>query len=329
MRQERVAAGSIVIEVLRAGLLDSVQDAGRFGLRHLGVGSAGALDAYSFTIANRLVGNRPDAAALEITLNGPALRLRRAATVALCGADIVARIDSEPLPGWRPMRLKANACIEFGACRRGARAYLAIDGGITADAVLGSRSTDLRAGFGGCEGRALRAGDRLPLSQPLAWAGPAGASRWWINPGEELDLQRTALARFVPLHADAEALSKQAWRLSATSSRQGLRLSGTPLPLHDAGQRVSEPVAPGTLQLPPDGQPIVLMAEAQTVGGYARLGHVISADLPRLAQLRPGETLHFLPVSIAEAQRLQRAMSASLARMALAIETRLAASSRR
>ena len=129
----------------------------------------------------------------------------------------------------------------------------------------------------------------------------------------------------MPLHADAGALSRQSWRLSATSSRQGLRLSGAPLPLRDAGQRTSEPVAPGTLQLPPDGQPIVLMAEAQTVGGYARLGHVISADLPRLAQLRPGEALHFLPVTMLEAQRLQRARSASLARMALAIEARMAA----
>lgn len=315
-----------MIEVLRAGLLDSVQDAGRFGLRKLGVGSAGALDAYSFAVGNRLVGNASDAAALEITLSGPALCLRRAATVAICGADIEARIAAGQLPCWRPLRVEANSCIEFGACRRGARAYLAIDGGIATTAQLGSRSTDLRAGFGGHDGRALRAGDQLPLGEPQRWAAPAGASRWWIEPGEDLDLGRTALARFVPLHADEEALSQQAWRLSATSSRQGLRLSGVPLAVRDAGQRISEPVAPGTLQLPPDGQPIVLMAEAQTVGGYARLGHVISADLPRLAQLRPGETLHFLPVSMAEAQRLQRVRSASLARMALAIEARLAES---
>lgn len=318
-----------MIEVLRAGLLDSVQDAGRFGLRHLGVGSAGALDTYSLAVANNLVGNEPGDAALEMTLNGPALRLRRAATVAVCGADIVARIGSEPVPCWRPIRLEANACIEFAACRRGARAYLAIDGGIATTPLLGSRSTDLRAAFGGHQGRALRAGDLLPLGEPLACTLPFGASRWWINPGDELDMQRTALARFVPLHCDAQALSKQAWRLSATSGRQGLRLSGTPLPMHDVAQRISEPVAPGTVQLPPDGQPIVLMAEAQTVGGYARLGHVISADLPRLAQLRPGEALHFLPVSMAEAQRLQGVMSASLARMALAIESRLAARSAR
>lgn len=318
-----------MIEVLRAGLLDSVQDGGRFGLRHLGVGSAGALDAYSLAIANHLVGNNPGDAALEMTLNGPALRLRRAATIAVCGADIMARIGSEPVPCWRPLRLEANTCIEFSACRSGARAYLAIDGGIATTPLLGSRSTDLRAGFGGHEGRALRAGDLLPLGKPIAGDLPFGASRWWINPGEEFDLRRTALARFVPLHSEAEALSKQAWRLSATSGRQGLRLSGAPLPMHDAAQRISEPVAPGTLQLPPDGQPIVLMAEAQTVGGYARLGHVISADLPRVAQLRPGEALHFLPVSTTEAQRLQRVMSASLGRMALAIESRLAAKSTR
>ncbi len=314
-----------MIEVLRAGLLDSVQDAGRFGLRHLGVGTAGALDSYSFIVANRLAGNAPDAAALEITLSGPALRLRRAATVAICGADIEARVGAEFLPNWRTLRLRADSLIEFGACRRGARAYLAIDGGIATDAQLGSRSTDLRAGFGGYEGRALRAGDQLPLGEPLRWTTIAGDCNWWIEPGADLQLGLAAVARFVPLHADAEALSRQTWRLSATSSRQGLRLCGAPLTARDAGQRISEPVAPGTLQLPPDGQPIVLMAEAQTVGGYARLGHVVSADLPRLAQLRPGEVMHFLPVSMHEALRLQRARSASLARMALAIEARLAA----
>lgn len=318
-----------MIEVLRAGLLDSVQDAGRFGLRHLGVGTAGALDAYSFAVANRLVGNAPDAAALEMTLNGPALRLRRSATLAICGADIEARIGADLLPTWRPLRVEAGTSIDFGACRRGARAYLAIDGGIATAAQLGSRSTDLRAGFGGHEGRALQKDDQLALGNPLAWAAPAGASRWWIEPGEDLALGRTALARYVPLHADTADLSKLPWRLSATSSRQGLRLGGEPLPVRDAGQRISEPVAPGTLQLPPDGQPIVLMAEAQTVGGYPRLGHVISADLPRLAQLRPGEALHFLPVSLHEAQRLQRARSASLARMALAIAARLASLSAR
>jgi len=312
-----------VITVLRAGLLDSVQDLGRSGFRQLGVGLAGAADRYSLQVANRLVGNPPDAAGLEITLAGPRLRLSRQARIAICGADIEVRADGQALPSWRPIVLPARCQLEFGACRRGARTYLAVDGGIDLALALGSRSTDLRAGFGGLHGRALRAGDALPLgpARPLPAASSAGG--WWINPRADLDLSRTAVARFVPQHSAAEALAHRAWTLSATSNRQGLRLQGTPLPTQDTGSGLSEPVAPGVVQLPPDGQPIVLLGEAQTMGGYPRLGFVAEADLPRLAQLRPGETLHFEPITREQSLALLREQRAGLARMALAIDARL------
>jgi len=312
-----------VITVLRAGLLDSIQDLGRPGLRHLGIGLAGAVDRYSLQVANRLVGNPPDAAALEITLSGPRLRLTRAARIAICGADIEAHADGQRLPGWWSVVLPARCELDFGACRQGARAYLAVDGGIATPQVLGSRSTDLRAGLGGMDGRALRPGDELPLGPSLRPLTGSGASTWWVNPQPDIDLGRAAVAHFVPQHALCSTLQRQPWTLSATSNRQGLRLQGLPLASGEGGSSLSEPVAPGVVQLPPDGQPIVLMGEAQTVGGYPRLGFVAEADLPRLAQLRPGEALHFEPSSQEQSLALLREQRARLARMALAIEQRL------
>jgi antagonist of KipI len=312
-------------EFLAPGLLTSVQDGGRHGSRALGVRLGGAADTYSLRIANLLVGNDPGAAALEITLNGPTLRLQRAATIALCGATIDAHADGIALPGWRPIALPAGCTLTFGTCRRGARAYLAFDGGIDVPVVLGSRSTDLRGGFGGHEGRCLRAGDLLALGASTvpvtATAAPRIAS-WWIDAGSDLDFADSIAVRVLP-GSDAmqpvDALHMQDYAIDAASDRQGLRLRGTALQLADAHERISEPVVPGTVQLPPDGQPIVLLADAQTVGGYPRIGHVIAADLPRLAQRRAGQHLRFIPIDQAEAQRANAAQQTRLARIAVAI----------
>ena len=319
------------VQVLTPGLLTTVQDSGRHGLRHLGVGCAGALDAYSLQVANLLVGNDPDAAALEITLAGPRLRCERALRIAVCGADIDAHVDHLALPGWRPIDLPAGSELTIGHCRRGARGYLAIAGGIAVPRVLGSASTDLRGGFGGLDGRALHAGDRLVLGATnVIDTNQLHIARWWIDPTPDLDFDLPALARVLP-GSDAmsppDALFEQAWQISSRSDRQGLRLEGIPMmlagTLHSkADKRISEPVTPGTVQLPPDGQPIVLLADAQTHGGYPRIGHVIAADLPRLAQLRPRETLRFAPVTRALAHAAWRAQRQRLQRIALAIKTK-------
>ena len=306
------------VQVLAPGLLTTVQDLGRTGWRHLGVGSAGALDAHAHALANLLAGNPPDAASLEITLAGPTLRFAQAARVALCGAEIDARCDGIVLPGARPWVLPAGATLALGACRRGARAYLAIGGGLDVPAVLGSRSTDLRGGFGGLGGRALREGDVLPLAVAAQDVDAPRVAPWWIDARPEAGADG---AIRVLAGADAtqpgDALFRQAWRVAAASDRQGLRLEGdAPLQLADAGERVSAPVAPGTIQLPPDGRPIVLLADAQTHGGYPRIGHVIRADWPRLAQLRPGEAVRFAPVAPAQAQAAWRRQRHVLARLA-------------
>jgi antagonist of KipI len=315
-------------EVIAPGLLTSVQDAGRIGWRACGVGTGGAADRYSFAVANLLAGNDPDTAALEITLTGPTIRLQRATTIALCGATIDAHADGVPLPGWRPIALPAGSVLTLGACRRGTRAYLAFDGGIDVPLVLDSRSTDLRGHFGGNDGRALGIGDvvRLGLAYDHMTAPNAPlVATWWIDDDADLDFANSIAVRVLPgsdATTPADALHAQEFVVDAASDRQGLRLGGTALKLADAHERISEPVIPGTVQLPPDGRPIVLLADSQTVGGYPRIGHVIAADLPRLAQRRAGQCLRFVPVDHSEAHRINTDQRRRLARIALAIASR-------
>jgi 5-oxoprolinase (ATP-hydrolysing) subunit C len=306
-------------QVLSPGVQTTVQDQGRHGARHLGVARAGAMDPAALAMANRLVGNDESDAGLEIALQGPRLRLPHACRIALTGAALPASWNGMPLPMGRPLDLPAGE-LRLGALRDGLRAWLAVSGGIDAPTVLGSRSTDLRGGFGGHDGRALRAGDRLPIGD----GGIRTRTReptypaWWIDVDDPWTADRHVL-RYVPSsHPSAAALSAHGWRTHADSNRQGLRLTGSPLP-SGAADGVSEPVAVGTLQLPPDGQPILLLADAQTVGGYPRLGHVTGCDLGRAAQLRPGEPVHFEPVTLGQARALARDHAHRLARLRIAI----------
>lgn len=307
-------------EVLSPGLQTTVQDYGRDGWRHFGVARTGALDPWALALANRLVGNEDELAALEITLHGPTLRLHEPARIALTGASIEAHWNGIALPMNRPMELPPGD-LKLGGMREGARSWLAVAGGFDVPLVMGSRSTDLRGGFGGLEGRALRTGDRLAVGGGVIAAIDAPRiAKWWI---EERDDRRDQPIRFVASsHPSAAALAAQSWTASVRSDRQGLRLEGPALPCSEGGG-VSEPVAVGTVQLPPDGQPIVLLADAQTVGGYARLGYVASCDLPRLAQLRPGAKMYFTAVTVQEAQRLGREQRHQHARTAIAIRQRL------
>lgn len=315
----------MTVTVLKAGTLTTVQDAGRHGFRHLGVGSAGALDAYSSRVANLLVGNDANVALLEMTLTGPTLRFEHAARIAYTGAEIDASANGMALPGWRPIDLPAGTELRFAACRRGVRAYLAVAGGFDVPRVLGSASTDLRAGFGGCEGRALRAGEVLRLGGVVVEVDALRIASWWIAPQPDFDPAHETLVHLMSgrdATSPADAITTQAWRVATASDRQGLRLEGPPLTLADARDRISEPVTPGTVQLPPDGQPIVLLADAQTIGGYPRIGHVASADLPRLAHCRPGDVLHFTMIDAVEAQSRWRAQQQRLTRIELAIAQR-------
>ena len=312
------------VEVLAPGLATLLQDGGRPGLRRYGVAAAGALDPWSFALANLLVGNAAGASALEITLSGPTLHFHAPARIALCGAVPDAEVDGVAIPGWRPVDLPAGSRLRLGRCRGGARGYLAVAGGFAVAPCLASASTDLRGGFGGLDGRPLRRGDRLALARPHQ-APTLRIARWWIDPAfDERPVGAPPLAHVLAgsdATAPAGGLQAEAWRVAADSNRQGLRLQGSVLATEDPGDRVSEPVLPGTVQLPPDGQPIVLLADAQTHGGYPRIGHVIRADWPLLAQLRPGDRLRFAACTRAQARQALQRQQHRLHRIALAIES--------
>jgi antagonist of KipI len=296
-----------MIDVLKPGLMSTVQDLGRRGHRAIGVPLGGALDAFSLRAANALVGNPDDAPALEFTLTGPTLRFHNDAVIALCGGRFELQVDDLALPMWRPLRLGAGTTLKIGRALRGARGYLAFAGGLDVPSVLDGRGCLPGSGFPGLAGQALQEGDRLRIrgmslagrSWPRADIGVRMA-RWWANPAPILELDQPAEITLLPGRdsvADIDLLHETAWRVSARSNRMGLRLEGPRLDLLEPAPTLSEPVVPGTLQLPPEGGPILLLADAQTIGGYPRIGHVARADLPRLAQLAPGEPLRFIPGS--------------------------------
>ena len=327
----------MTIHVLRPGLLTTVQDTGRPGLQSRGIGPGGALDSLALRLANLLVGNAPSAAALELTLTGPALRFDADAVIAITGASLSPAIDGAPAPSGHAILARGGTTLTFGECTAGCRAYLAVGGGIDVPVVLGSRATNLRAHFGGVEGRALRAGDTLPVGalspDAVQLVRRLGRSdRNWITDHAGFSREFTgttglsAPLRLLPgaetdrLSDDGRrALLETTFRVSTRSDRMGYRLEGTRLEVAAAGELTSEAVTWGTVQLPPDGQPIILLADRQTTGGYPVIGHVAAVDLPVLAQRKPGDQLRFAATTLAAAQHelLERERSMVIAAHAL------------
>jgi antagonist of KipI len=311
------------IAVLKPGMLSTVQDRGRFGYQHFGVPVSGAMDAYSHRVANILAANDEDAATLEITLRGPQLRFEVDSLIALCGADLSATLDGTALPQGKPVRVRANSVLDFGESKTGCRAYLAIHGGIDVPAIMGSRSTYDTAHIGGVDGRALRKGDALSIgaSSEAPYPGLAqalhgtkrrfSAPKWAVNQHIEKLSRTPQTARILPgRHWDAfpaaarDVLTASAYRVAPDSSRMGCRLDGAVVTAESPFEILSEAVTFGTIQVPPSGKPIVLMADRQTVGGYPKIAEVAGVDLHLVAQLRPGDTLRFELVSLAQAQAL-------------------------
>lgn len=316
-----------MITVLDAGLLSSLQDRGRPGFARLGIGRAGAADLPALQLANALVGNPPDACAIEFTLRGPRLRLERAARIALTGAPLPrATCNGEPLPMWQPVACPADSVLEFATMPTGCRSYLAVGGGIAVPPWLGSRSTDLNAGVGAWDGRALRAGDRLPLGTDGALAGHG--RRWsldprpWFDTGRELRLLPASHTTLLDA-ASREALTGARFQLRADSNRVGARLQGPALQLRAPLELVSEAVIAGVMQLPPGGQPIVLLNEHPVTGGYPRIAQLAAVDLPRLAQRRPGDMLRFAWVTPAQAQQAYQRQQSLLGQLLADIAHRL------
>jgi antagonist of KipI len=304
--------------VIRPGLLATVQDSGRRGHRASGVPLSGAADPFALRVANLLVGNAEDAAGIEFTLSGPELEFSGDALVAVCGAEFAGA------PSWRPVPVRAGERFRLGECLRGCRAILAVAGGIAVEPVLGSRSTCIRARIGGLEGRPLREGDRLALGS--ASVAPAERLESFFVSRSILPPYSAHPAVRVVAGAQAEefgqALYSGEFGVSPKSDRMGLRLSGPQVVRLRGGEMASCAVAPGTVQVPPDGQPIVLLADAQTIGGYPQAAHVITVDLPLAAQLRPGDSLRFKEVALAEAQTLLLARERDLLVLRQGLRTR-------
>lgn len=290
-----------MIEVVRPGLLDLVMDLGRPGYRAQGVPEGGAADFPALVLSNRLLGNPDGAAGLELLLKGPALRFPLGARIVLSGADMDAHLNGNLVARGQILDIPPGGMLEVGIAQRGLRGYVAFAGGIDVPEVLGSRSTFLQGGFGGWQGRALKAGDILPLGVTNVSRNGSFLQSWQLEslrviPGPQLaGFDDSAL----------QALTEGEYSVSPDSNRLGLRLLGSAM-VYSGKELASQALLPGALQVPPDGQPIIMGWDGPVTGGYPVIAGIIEADLPGLAQLRPGEKVRFRIVNLEEAQSANR-----------------------
>ena len=315
-----------MIRVVKPGLLTTIQDEGRAGYRAFGMPLAGALDRDAYAVANLLAGNAPGAAAIEMTLLGGTFRFEQDTFLAITGADMQAALDGAPAAPWSSFTARAGSVLAFSGARAGCRCYLSVYGGVGVPLVLGSRSTYTRARVGGFEGRALAAGDGLPVAEPPPGRAPGlarGDERMrrlpeYLTPryGREVRI-RVVLGpqddRFLP--EGVAAFLGGAYTVSNRNDRMGYQLDG-PIIRHQRGADiVSDGIVPGSVQVPGSGRPIVMMADCATVGGYTKIATAISADLPLLAQAKTGDIVHFEQCTIeaaVDALRRRRAWLATI-----------------
>ena len=316
------------LKIVRSGFLTTVQDLGRVGFRQFGVSSGGALDLHAMRIANLLVGNEESAAGLEITQGNVRLRFDDERIISWCGGDYEFRVASCSIPGGHSMLVSAGDELFIAGPRQGCRAWLAVSGGVAVPLVLGSRATDLRGNFGGLHGRAVRDGDSLPLGKnskrTKIWMEDLRAeriARWsapepWSQTATAAPMLRVIRGadwnRFNPPSpsygvagdVSIQRFTSEAFTVSPDSDRMGVRLAGPELHRTNDTELISEAVAPGTIQVPPNGKPILLLGDCQTIGGYPKIAHVITVDLSIAAQLRAGDQVRFSEVSLADAHGL-------------------------
>ncbi|MCM3397476.1 biotin-dependent carboxyltransferase family protein [Oceanobacillus profundus] len=298
-----------IIEVVKPGLATSVQDLGRTGFQAFGVVVSGAMDSFALQVGNILVGNPREAAGIEIVIMGPELRILEDTVLAICGADLSPKLDGELLPVWKSFSVRKGQVITFGQPKDGAYAYIAVAGGIDTPVVMGSKSTYTKAAIGGFKGRYLQKGDHLassPFSFSLKSVSGRGLSPTYVPNYKNVEKVRVILGPDQAAIAESsiEQFLSSSYKVSTQSDRMGYRLEGAELTHKHGADILSDAVLSGTIQVPASGQPIVLLADRQTTGGYTRIGTVISVDLPFVAQKYTGSELRFETVQVEEAQLL-------------------------
>lgn len=308
------------VEILHAGMFTTVQDLGRFHYQQYGVPVGGAMDKGALRMINMLVGNEENEAGLEITIMGPKLLIKKTTLLAIGGADMEPLLNGERIPLWRPILAEEGSMLCLGKAKSGCRAYVTFAGGINIDRTMGSKSTYIRAALGGIEGRMLKKGDYFQIG-----TGAEVASRFIQNLQEEKRIKtkwaicNNALPKYkkhpiLRVITDFEydqfteesikSFFSKEYKVSNYADRMGYRLDGDVLNRVEEIEILSSPVTFGTIQVPNGGQPIILMADRQTTGGYPRIGNVISVDLPLLAQLKPGDYVTFEKITMEDAAQL-------------------------
>ena len=317
---------SAVLKVLRPGLCTTVQDLGRPGFQRYGVPTSGPMDEWGLRVANALVGNVPADAALEVTGIGPVVCVRGEAVLAVAGAEFALDLDGQPVPPFAAFRAREGQVLTFGACRSGVRAYLAAAGGIDVPLVMRSRSTCLAGRYGGLEGRPLREGDVLPILErdPAASGRPFEGRflprRLWPRRSSSVELRVVMGPQnhlFTP-EGIATFLGSE-YRVTTHADRMGYRLDGPRIAHRQGADIISDATAPGAVQVPGDGRPIVLMGDRQTTGGYTKIASVIRPDISALAQGRFGDRVRFRKVSLAEAHAVLAVFLAELQEVQAAV----------
>lgn len=292
------------IAVLQQGIMDTIQDKGRYGFQHLGINPGGVMDRIAMAVANALTGNPPGEAVLELHFPAGKYLFEAPALIALSGGDFSAAINGLAVPMHKLLYVQAGAILTFEKLRSGARCYLAVRHGFSLTPWLGSYSTHLKVAQGGFNGRALRKGDKLPLRQSTQFTGDRHPETFpWTAATSHLYHQQGAV-RILPGAcwdmldtSSQQQLTTGSFRIGPHSDRMGFRLNGTPLRTVRKEEQLSAGICRGAIQLLPDGQLIILMADHQTTGGYPVAAHVITADMPALAQYQPGQSLQFSVIS--------------------------------
>ena len=291
----------MTIRVLKPGLSTTVQDGGRYGYTHLGISPAGAADSLSLRIANLLVGNGEYAPALEMTLLGASLEFEEGAVVAVSGAQCDCKAGQNKVPANEAVEIAAGSVLQCGSMTDGARCYLSIRGGLDVPLVMGSASTDVRGQFGGFEGRRLKSGDvlRVGKSRATEVRRPAGVLEEVRSSGP-VRVTRGAQNDWFSHEMYAKLLSTP-YQVTEQSDRAGLRLQGEAVSPSEKTQLLTDGIPLGAIQVPQSGQPIILLVDQQTTGGYPKIANIITADMHRIGQLRPRHQVRFAEVSIADA----------------------------